>query len=84
MLKVKPIETETEKIMMELDIDCVPKEQVCLLRNFEMFEEKQITEKERNRIDMLLLSDDPENISLGIKIVEAKMEKHGRRTMETA
>ena len=84
MWNPKPIETETEKVLMELDKDCVPREQLCLLRNFEMFEEKQITEKERNRIDMLLLSDDPENIFLGIKIIEAKMEKHGRRTMETA
>lgn len=83
MYKIKKIETELEAEIMRVDVGFVPKEQECLLKNFKMFSNKEITEKERNRIDAMLLSDDPESVILGVKIVEAKMDKNGRGSLET-
>jgi hypothetical protein len=83
MWKPKSIENHVEATLMGLDVGFVPKEQVCLLRNFEMLENKEISEKERNRIDALLLSDDKENVTLGIKIVENKLNRHGKGVMGT-
>jgi len=82
MLNVKPINSELEAELMRVDVGFVPKEQECLLRNFEMFSNKEITEKERNRIDAMLLSNDPESVTLGVKIVEAKMNKNEKGSLE--
>ena len=82
MWKIKKIETELEAEIMRVDVGFVPKEQECLLRNFEMFSNKKITEKERNRIDAMLLSNDPESVTLGVKIVEAKMNKNETGSLE--
>ncbi len=82
MWEIKKIETELEAEIMRVDVGFVPKEQECLLRNFEMFSNKKITKKERNRIDAMLLSNDPESVTLGVKIVEAKMNKNETGSLE--
>lgn len=83
MWSPESIETEIEKTLMELDQDCVPKEQVCLLRNFELREKGYITTAEKNKIDRWLLSTDPENVVLGVALVESKITKHGLGNLET-
>lgn len=77
MWSKQSIENDIDKTLMELDFDCVPKEQRYLLRNFEMREKGQITDKEKNKLDHLLLSDNKEDVAFGIKLMENKMKRYG-------
>lgn len=77
------IENEIDATLTQLDADSIPDEQVALLANFDLNYKGLITDGEKNKIDILLLSDNKDDVELGVKLLSNKLKRDGGRTLES-